>query len=148
MQKPQPLFLLGLHYYANKNRLSLHRRYLKGYVYLLISPKQIPCVHLLLHVSQGFLVEAVGDDDVALGFEGGQVVYDFGAEELGAVLKGGLVDDDGDALGLDALHYALDGRGAEVVAVGLDHSFYKGLRHVAGKLDVKTFRKPIILMCS
>ena len=47
------------------------------------------------------------------------VVDDKGTEELIPVGKRGLVHDDLDAFGLDALHDALDGGDAEVVAVGL-----------------------------
>ena len=43
---------------------------------------------------------------------------DLGAEELRCVQRG-LVDHHGDALGLHALHDALDGARAEVVGVGL-----------------------------
>ena len=64
-------------------------------------------------------VVAVGDDGGGLGLEGGQVVDDERAEEGGAVGEGGLVDDHLGAFGLDALHDALDGGLAEVVAVGL-----------------------------
>ena len=61
-----------------------------------------------------------------------QVVDDFAAEEGGAVLEGGFVDDDRCALGLDALHDTLDGGLAEVVAVAFHgqtvdadgHSFF------------------------
>ena len=62
---------------------------------------------------------AVGQDGAALALELGQVVDHAGAEEGGAVGEGGLVDDDGGALGLDALHHALNGRLAEVVGVRL-----------------------------
>ena len=62
---------------------------------------------------------AVGQDGAAQALELGQVVDHTGAEEGGAVGEGGLVDDDGGALGLDALHDALNGRLAEVVGVRL-----------------------------
>ena len=48
-----------------------------------------------------------------------QVVYYEAAEEGAAVFEGGLVDDDLGTLGFDALHDALDGTLAEVVAVAL-----------------------------
>ena len=48
-----------------------------------------------------------------------KVVDDFAAEEGVTVLERWLVDDDLGTLGLDALHYALDGALAEVVGVGL-----------------------------
>lgn len=64
-------------------------------------------------------VEAVGDDGVGLRLELLQIVHHEAAEEGGAVLEGGLVDDHLGPLGLDALHHALDRRLAEVVGVGL-----------------------------
>ena len=64
-------------------------------------------------------VVAVGYDGVALGFEFFEVVDHLGAEEGLSVCEGGLIDDYLGALGLDALHYSLDGALAEVVGVGL-----------------------------
>lgn len=83
----------------------------------LIPLKQIPRVHLVRHVRE-LVAPAVGDDHVAAGLEGLQVVGHLGAEELRRV-KRGLVDHHGHALGLHALHDALDGARAEVVGVGL-----------------------------
>ena len=83
----------------------------------LIPLKQIPRVNLVRNVSE-LVAPAVGDDHVAAGLEGLQVVRDLGAEELRRV-KRGLVDHHGHALGLHALHDALDGARAEVVGVGL-----------------------------
>ena len=79
--------------------------------------KQIPRVHLVRHVRE-LVAPAVGDDHVAAGLEGLQVVGHLGAEELRRVQRG-LVDHHGHALGLHALHDALDGARAEVVGVGL-----------------------------
>ncbi len=83
----------------------------------LIPPEQVPRVDLALHVGE-LGGPAVGDDDVAARLEALEVVGDLAAEELG-VVEGGLVDEHGHALGLDALHDALDGAGAEVVAAAL-----------------------------
>ena len=83
----------------------------------LVPLKQIPRVHLVRHVRE-LVAPAVGDDHVAAGFEGLQVVGHLGAEELRRVQRG-LVDHHGHALGLHALHDALDGARAEVVGVGL-----------------------------
>lgn len=83
----------------------------------LVPLKQIPRVHLVRHVRE-LVAPAVGDDHVAAGLEGPQVVRDLGAEELRCVQRG-LVDHHGHALGLHALHDALDGARAEVVGVGL-----------------------------
>ena len=79
--------------------------------------KQIPRVHLVRHVRE-LVAPAVGDDHVAAGLEGLQVVGHLGAEVLRRVQRG-LVDHHGHALGLHALHDALDGACAEVVGVGL-----------------------------
>ena len=83
----------------------------------LVPLKQIPRIHLVRHVSE-LVAPAVGDDHVAAGLEGLQVVRDLGPEELRRVQRG-LVDHNGHALGLHALHDALDGARAEVVGVGL-----------------------------
>ena len=72
----------------------------------LIPLKQIPRVYLVRHVRK-LVTPAVSDDHVAAVLEGLQVVRDLGAEELRR------------ALGLHALHDALDGARAEVVGVGL-----------------------------
>ena len=83
-----------------------------------IPPKEVAGIDLFLDIIQDGII-AVGDDAAALPLKLLQVVDDFAAEEGGAVLEGGLVDDDRCALGLDALHDALDGGLAEVVAVRL-----------------------------
>lgn len=83
----------------------------------LVPLKQIPRVNLVCHVRE-LIAPAVGDDHVAAGLEGLQVVGHLGAEELRRVQRG-LVDHNGHALGLHALHDALDGARAEVVGVGL-----------------------------
>ena len=72
----------------------------------LVPLKQIPRVHLVRHVRE-LVAPAVGDDHVAAGLEGLQVVGNLGAEELRRVQRR-LVD-----------HDALDGARAEVVGVGL-----------------------------
>ena len=83
----------------------------------LIPLKQIPGVHLVRHVRE-LVAPAVGHDHVAAGHEGLQVVGHLGAEELRRVQRG-LVDHHGHALGLHALHAALDGARTEIVGVGL-----------------------------
>ena len=92
-----------------------------GGIFLLfgsVAAEEVAGVDLVFDVVQDGVV-AVGDDAAAHFFELLQVVDDFGAEEGGAVFERGLVDDDGGALGLNALHDALDGGLAEVVRVGL-----------------------------
>ena len=59
----------------------------------LVSLKQIPRVHLVGHVRE-LVAPAVGDDHVAAGLEGLQVVGHLGAEELRSVQRG-LVDHHG-----------------------------------------------------
>lgn len=76
-------------------------------LHYLVSPKQVSRIYFLLHVFEAF-VEAVSDDGAALRLEGGEVVHHAAAEEGGAVVEGGFVDDDLYALGLYALHDALD----------------------------------------
>ena len=83
----------------------------------LVPLKQVPRVHLVRHVRE-LLAPAVGDDHFAAGLEGLQVVGDLGPEELWRVQRG-LIDHHGHALGLHALHDALDGARAEVVGVEL-----------------------------
>lgn len=73
---------------------------------VLIFLEEVAGVDLLFYVVE-VLVVAVGEDDLGLLLELGEVVDHEAAEEGGAVVKGGLVDDDLGTLGLDALHYAL-----------------------------------------
>ena len=81
----------------------------------LVPFKQVPRVRLARHVRE-LVAPAVGDDHVAAGLEGLQVVGHLGAEELRRVQRG-LVDHHGHALGLHALLDALDGARAEAVEV-------------------------------
>ena len=83
----------------------------------LISSKYVAGVDLLLDVVEAGVV-SICDDGVALLFEFGEIIHHEAAEEGGAVLEGGLVDDDLGTLGFDALHHALDGALAEVVTIG------------------------------
>ena len=88
------------------------------YFWSLVATEEVAGVDLVGHVVQAGVV-AVGDDGLADRLELLQVADDLAAEERSAWLQGGLVDDHGGSLGLDALHDALDGAGAEVVGVGL-----------------------------
>lgn len=83
----------------------------------LVPLKQIPRIHPVRRVRE-LVASAVGNDHVAAGLEGLQVVGHLGAEELRRVQRG-LEDHHGYALCLHALHDALDGARAEVVGVGL-----------------------------
>lgn len=69
--------------------------------------EEVAGIDLLFYVVEVFVV-AVGEDDLGLLLELGEVVDDFAAEEGGAVVEGGFVDDDFCALGFDAFHHALD----------------------------------------
>ena len=81
--------------------------------------EQVPGINLLFHITQRFPVEPVGQDYIALCLKALEVVHNRRAEVLAPVRQGRFVDDQGNALLPDALHHALDGRGAEVVAVAL-----------------------------
>lgn len=72
-----------------------------------VAPEYVPRVDLFFHVVEAGVV-AVGDDGLALLLEVVEAVDNFAAEERGAVGEGRFVDDDFRALGLDALHHALD----------------------------------------
>lgn len=80
--------------------------------------KNILCVYFVLYICKYGGV-AIGQNHLALAFEGLEVVDDFAAEEGAAVFEGGFVDDYFGTFGLDALHHALDGVLAEVVGVRL-----------------------------
>ena len=95
--------------------------------YPLVPLKQIPRIDLVRHVRE-LVAPAVGGARVAAGLEGLQVVRDLGREELRRVQRG-LVDHHGHALGLHALHGALDGARAEVVGVGLRRQAMRGYFH-------------------
>ncbi len=84
----------------------------------LVSSEDVAGVDLVFDVGEGG-IKAIGDDGITLGLEGGEVVDDLTAEEGGAVLEGGLVNDKAGTLGLDALHDALDAGLTEIVGVAL-----------------------------
>lgn len=84
----------------------------------LVASEDVAGVDFVADVVEAAVV-AVGYDGVALGFELFEVVDHLGAEEGFSVSEGGFIDDDFRALGLDALHYSLDGALAEIVGVGL-----------------------------
>lgn len=76
-------------------------------VLLLIPFKNVPSINFVFHIIEAGIV-AVGDDGLALGFEGGEVIHYAAAEECAAVFEGWFVDDDFCAFGFDALHHPLD----------------------------------------
>ena len=96
------------------------RRYFSLFVCCvgLVASEDVACVDFLLYVVEAGVV-AVGYDCLGLALEVVEVVDYFAAEEGCSVVEGGLVDDYFCSLGFYALHYALDGRLAEVVGVGL-----------------------------
>ena len=85
---------------------------------VLITLKDISCVDLISYIIQAGII-AIGDDSLTLGFEFIEVVDDLRAKEGLSIGDGRLVDDDLSTFGLDALHDALDGALAEVIAVAL-----------------------------
>lgn len=76
-------------------------------IFLLVLIEYIPGVDLFGDVGE-VGGGSVGEDSVGEALEFGEVVDHTAAEECGAVLEGGLVDDHGGPLGLDAFHHALD----------------------------------------
>ena len=83
---------------------------------LLISPENIPCIYLFLNIVEAAVI-AIGDYSVGLRLELVQVVYYYTSEECLALIERRLVDYDSSALSLYALHYALYGGLAKVVAI-------------------------------
>ena len=80
----------------------------------LIASEDVARVDFLLHVFQT-VVEAVGNDGLALKLKLFEIVNNFTAEECCAVFKSWLVDNDLSTLCLYTLHDALNGRLTEVV---------------------------------
>ena len=83
----------------------------------LISAENVPGVYLVGNIFQTGIVP-VGDDGIAHGFEGFQIVDDPAAEEGLSVLQGGLKDHHFGALGFDPLHNTLDRTLPEIVRIG------------------------------
>ena len=90
----------------------------------LVPTEYISCIDLLLYIIQTSII-AIGDDGMALGLEGFEVVLYFTTEEGAALFQGWLIDDYLCTLCLDTLHDALDGRLAEVIAVTFILKFSK-----------------------
>lgn len=91
---------------------------IRGVSMTLISAEEVAGVDFGLDVVEDGVV-AVGDDGLGLCFEVFEVVDYTTAEEGGAILKGGFVDDDVGTLCLDAFHDALNRTLTEVIGVGL-----------------------------
>ena len=72
-----------------------------------VSAEQIPCVDLVLHIVKACIV-AVGQNGLTLPLELVEIVDHHRAEEGLAILQRRLIDNDLCALGLDALHDALN----------------------------------------
>lgn len=79
--------------------------------------EEVAGVYFFFHISE-VIGETVRHDDVTFFFECRQVVYHAGMEEIRRS-KSGFIDNDFDALRLDALHYALNGGSTEIVGSGL-----------------------------
>ena len=84
----------------------------------LVATEEVAGVDFLLDIVEDGVV-TVGDDGVTPLLEGGEVVNDKTAEEGATVGKGGLIDNNLRALGLDTFHDALNTALTEVVGVGL-----------------------------
>lgn len=98
----------------------------------LVSAEDVAGINLLLDVIKAGVIP-ICDDGLGHFLEFLQVVDHEAAEEGGAVFEGGFVYDDLGALGLDALHDALDGGLAEVVTIGF-HSEAVDANHWSFKL--------------
>lgn len=85
---------------------------------LLIATKDISGVKLILNVRKA-LVKAISNNGFALGFEDGEVVYDFVTFKAFPISKGWLVNDNFDSLGFDAFHDALNSGLTKVVTIAL-----------------------------
>lgn len=83
----------------------------------LVPFKQVASVNFVRNINK-IIVPTVGDDHVALRLEPLKVVRHLRAVELWRVQRG-LVDQHRYALGLHALHHALDGACSEVIGVAL-----------------------------
>lgn len=80
----------------------------------LVSPENIPRIHLLLHILQTNIIP-VCYYRMALLLELVQVIHHPATEETASVFQGRFVDDDFRTFCLDAFHHTLDGALAEVV---------------------------------
>lgn len=86
--------------------------------FALVAFEDVASIDFVFYVIQTTIVP-ICDDGLGLLFELGEIIDNEAAEEGGAVLEGGFIDDDLGAFGFDALHNALDGALAEVVGVRL-----------------------------
>ena len=107
-----------------------------------VSPEEIPGIDLLLYIFQR-LIKAVCKNDIGSGFELLKIIDHQRSEEGFPVIQRWLIDNDRSALGLDALHDALNAALAEVVRIGLhgkaidphgDRSFFRRILHGAGRI--------------
>ena len=84
---------------------------------LCVAAKEVAAVHLVSHILQ-IVGNAIGDDDLGHLLEPAEVIDHLRAEEI-RLGQHRFIDDDFHALGLDALHDALDAGGAQVVRSAL-----------------------------
>ena len=84
----------------------------------LIPLEDISCIDFVYHVIQAGVVP-ICNNRFTLLFKLRQIIHHLTSEERLAIGNRRFVDDDLCTLGLDALHDALDGALAEVIAVGL-----------------------------
>ena len=96
---------------SNVNLLNVKRQ-------TLVPLENIARINFILYVIETSVI-AVGDDGLALSLELIKVVNDLTSEERFSIGNRGFVDDDLGSLSLDALHDALDGALAEIIAIRL-----------------------------
>ena len=80
---------------------------------MLVAAKEIAGVDLICHILKLFC-HTVGDNDVGLLFEGGEITFQARVEEL-VCFHPRLVDDHFNAFRLDTLHNPLNRRRTEVI---------------------------------
>ena len=100
----------------------------------LIPAEQISGVDFGIYIGK-VVVPTVGDDHGCAGLETGKVMGDFAALEVGLVQRG-LVDEHGNAIGLELLHHVLNGGLTEIVGTGLHGQPVDADNRVLNVLDV------------
>ena len=81
----------------------------------LVVAKQIAGVNFFGHICE-FWGGAVGHNQISALFETLQIIHHFRVEEMRRTQRW-FINNHGDALGLDALHNALNGGGAEIIRI-------------------------------
>ena len=82
----------------------------------LIPTEDVAGIDFILYIVQAGIV-TVGDDGLAAGLEGFEVVHYPATEESGSVFERRFVDNHLGSLGLDAFHDTLNGALTEIIAI-------------------------------